>query len=167
MRMNILLTAKLKLVPPLTSSARCAPPNWRIEMRFHYVSAYSFAHRKTSSGKRLQRATCADIRSRYALPSQMACNVPRQMGATYKSLWTKAKQNAEARRLGYTKWRGVRLDKAPHYVSPTLTYNLGRDYSLQSGQQVSLLTLRGRIHVPYQGWTRHVALLQAGAIIGG
>jgi putative transposase len=59
------------------------------------------------------------------------------------------------------------LDQAPHYVSPTLTYNLGRDYSLRAGQEVSLLTLAGRIHVPYQGWNRHVALLQAGATIGG
>jgi putative transposase len=38
---------------------------------------------------------------------------------------------------------------------------------LRAGQEVSLLTLSGRIHVPYQGWTRHVALLQAGATIGG
>jgi IS605 OrfB family transposase len=51
-------------------------------------------------------------------------------------------------------------------VSPTLTYNLGRDYSFRSGQEVSILTLAGRIHIPYQGWTRHVALLQAGATIG-
>ena len=97
----------------------------------------------------------------------MACNVPRQVGATYKGLWTKARKNAEARRLGYTKRRFKGLDQAPHYVSPTLTYNLGRDYSLRTGQEVSLLTLAGRIHVPYQGWTRHVALLQAGATLGG
>jgi putative transposase len=32
---------------------------------------------------------------------------------------------------------------------------------------VSILTLAGRVHVPYLGWTRHVALLQAGATIGG
>ena len=32
---------------------------------------------------------------------------------------------------------------------------------------MSLLTLAGRIHVPYQGWSRHVALLQAGARLGG
>ena len=93
----------------------------------------------------------------------MACNVPRQVGATYKALWTKVKKNAEARRLGYTKRRFKGLDQAPHYVSPTLTYNLGRDYSLRTGQEVSLLTLGGRIHVPYQGWSRHVALLQEGA----
>ena len=95
----------------------------------NYVSAYSFAHRKTSSGKRLQKATYADLRRQFGLPAQMACNVPRQVGATYKGLWTKARKNAEARRLGYTMRRGVSLDKAPHYVSPTLTYNLGRDYS--------------------------------------
>ena len=62
---------------------------------------------------------------------RLACNVPRQVGATYKGLWTKAKKNAEARRLGYTKRRFNGLDNAPHYVSPTLTYNLGRDYSAQ------------------------------------
>ena len=133
----------------------------------NYVSAYSFAHRKTSSGKRLQKATYADLRSQFGLPAQMACNVPRQVGVTYQALWTKAKKNAEARRLGYTKRRFKGLDQAPHYVSPTLSYNLGRDYSLRTGQEVSLLALCGRIHLPYQGWSRHVALLQAGATIGG
>src|SRR5215472_11512362 len=105
-------------------------------MRFHHVSACSFAHGKTSNQRRLQRATYAEVRARYALPAQMACNVSRQVGATYKALWTKAKQNAEARRLGYTKRRFKGLDQAPRYVSPTLTYNLGRDYSLRTGQQV-------------------------------
>ena len=32
---------------------------------------------------------------------------------------------------------------------------------------MSLLTLAGRIHIPDLGWTRHVALLRAGAILGG
>ena len=73
----------------------------------------------------------------------------------------------EARRLGSTKRRFKGLDQAPRYVSPTLTYNLGRDYSLRAGQEVSVLTLQGRVHVPYQGWSRHVALLQEGATIGG
>ena len=57
----------------------------------------------------------------------------------------------------------MRLDKAPHYVSPTLTYNLGRDYSLHTGQEVSILTLGGRIHVPDLGWSRHVARLAGGS----
>jgi hypothetical protein len=134
----------------------------------NFVSAYSFAHRKTNSVKRLQKATYADLRSQFGLPSQMACNVPRQVGATYKGLWTKVKKNAEARRLGYTKRRFKGLDNAPHYVSPTLTYTPSpRLLGLAPERRVSLLTLAGRIHVPYQGWTRHVALLQAGTRLGG
>ena len=149
------------------SSASCARPNWPTGTRLHFVSQYAFAHGKTSNALRLQQETYYAIRGQFGIPAQMACNIPRQVGATYKALWTKAKKNAEARRLGYTKRRFKGLDQAPHYVSPTLIYNLGRDYSLRSGQQVSLLTLAGRIHVPYQGWSRHVALLQAGATIGG
>jgi hypothetical protein len=137
-------------------------------MRFHCVSAYAFAHRKTSSVKRLQNATYADLRSQFGLPSQMACNVPRQVSATYKGLWTKVKKNAEARRLGYTKRRYKGLDKAPDssltdahlHVFAAITW-------LSTGQEVSLLTLAGRIHVPYLGWTRHVALLQAVSRLGG
>lgn len=91
----------------------------------NYVSAYSFAHRKTSSGKRLQKATYADLCSQFGLPSQRSCNVPRQVGSTYQALWTKAKKNSEARRLGYTQKRFKGLDQAPRYISPTLTYNLG------------------------------------------
>ncbi len=33
-------------------------------------------------------------------------------------------------------------------------------------QQVSVLTLRGRIIVPYQGYEHHVALIHHGATIG-
>src|SRR5215467_15715364 len=92
--MKTTLTAKLKLLttPDQFRTLRATQLAYRDALNF--VSAYSFAHRKTSSGKRLQKATYADLRSQFGLPSQMACNVPRQVGATYKSLWTKAKQNA-------------------------------------------------------------------------
>ena len=106
------------------------------------------------------------MRVRFGLPAQMACNVPRQVGATYKGLWTKAKQNAAQRKAGLTKKRYKGLDQAPHYVSPTLTYNFHRDYSLKAGQHVSILTLDGRVIVPYTGYHKHVALLSHGAKIG-
>ena len=70
-------------------------------MRFHFVSKYSFAHGKTSNQRRLQRETYQDIRGQLGLPAQMACNVPRQVGSTYRGLWTKVKKNAEARRLEF------------------------------------------------------------------
>jgi len=96
----------------------------------------------------------------------MACNVPRQVGAAYRGLWTKVKQNNTARKAGITKKRYKGLDQAPRYVSPTLTYNYHRDYSLKKDAQVSVLTLCGRVIVPYTGYREHLALLAGGAHIG-
>ncbi len=61
----------------------------------------------------LQDGTYDEVRARFQLPSQMACSVPRQVGATYKALWTKVKQNAEERLAGLTKKRYKGLDKPP------------------------------------------------------
>jgi putative transposase len=55
------------------------------------------------------------------------------------------------------------LDQAPRYVSPTLTYNYQRDYSFKTEQRVSILTLDGRVVVPYTGYARHATLIQYGA----
>ncbi len=82
-------------------------------------------------------------------------------------MWTKLKQNLEHRKAGRTKKRYKGLDKLPKYVSPTVTYNYGYDYGFKSEQQVSVLTLAGRIILPYKGYDPHVALIQHGATIGG
>jgi putative transposase len=119
-----------------------------------------------SSGRALQRHMYDEIRLMYNLPAQMACNVPRQVGATYKTLWRKVKQNAALRKAGKTKKRYKGLDQAPKYVSPTLTYNYQRDYSLKSEQRVSILTLEGRVMVSYSGYDHHITLIQYGAKIG-
>jgi hypothetical protein len=58
------------------------------------------------------------------------------------------------------------LDAAPRFISPTLTYPLGHDYSFKTEQQVSILTLDGRVIVPYMGYARHVTLIQQSAPIG-
>src|SRR2546428_5818782 len=117
-----------------------------------------------SNQQALQRGMYGELRATYHLPAQMACNVPRQVGATYKTLWTKVKQNAAALRSGQTKKRYKGLDQAPKYISPTLTYNYKYDYSLKSlpapqagFQQVSVLTLSGREIIPYTGYDKHVA----------
>ena len=47
-----------------------------------------------------------------------------------------------------------------------MTYNYHRDYSLKEDSQVSLLTLSGRVIVPYSGYMKHLALLQHGAHLG-
>ncbi len=164
--MKVVLTAKVQLhtSPEQFQALRKTQLAYRDAL--NATSRYAFEHDKMSSGRALQREMYDEIRLLYQLPAQMACNVPRQVGATYKALWTKVKQNAKARQEGRTKKRYKGLDQAPRYVSPTLTYNYQRDYSLKSEQRVSLLTLDGRIVVPYTGYSRHIALIQNGTTIG-
>ncbi len=119
-----------------------------------------------SSGRALQRDCYNEIRLKYGLPAQMACNVPHQVGATYKTLWTKVRQNNALRAAGKTKKRYKGLDTPPKYVSPTITYNYHRDYSSKPEQQVSILTLSGRVIVSYTGYSKHVDLMQQDAHIG-
>jgi putative transposase len=161
-----MITAKLKLHTDAPQFQALRDTQLAYRDALNYVSRYSFARGKKSNQEWLQRETYAAIRAVYHLPAQMACNVPRQVGATYKTLWTKVKQNAAARHAGITKKRYKGLDKAPKYVSPTLTYNFHRDYSLKEENQVSILTLSGRVIIPYTGYHEHVALLHNGARIG-
>lgn len=164
--MKQVLTAKLKLhsSPEQFQALRTTQLAYRDAL--NAVSQYAFAHGKIGHQRTLQREMYDEIRLRYHLPAQMACNVPRQVGATYKTLWTKVKQNASLRKAGRTKNRYKGLDQAPKYVSPTLTYNFQRDYSLKSEHRVSILTLSGRKIIPYSGYSRHLALMQEGATIG-
>src|SRR6266566_9135345 len=164
--MKTVITAKLKL---LTSPAQFqALRHTQLAYRdaLNYVSTYAFEHGKMSNRVALQDGTYDEVRARFHLPSQMACSVPRQVGATYKTLWTKVKQNAAHRKAGQTKKRYQGLDHPPKYVSPTLTYQHRKDYSFKREQHVSILALSGRVIVPYTGYTSHVALIQKGTEIG-
>jgi len=160
------ITAKLKLhtTPEQFQALRATQLAYRDAL--NYVSQYAYAHGKMSNSVALQDGTYDEVRARFQLPSQMACSVPRQVGATYKTLWTKAKQNAAHRKAGHTKKRYKGLDKPPKYVSPTLTYQHRKDYSLKRDQHVSVLTLHGRVSVPYTGYDQHVTLIQQGAEMG-
>jgi predicted transposase len=164
--MHQIITAKLKLLTTPEEFSQLRHTQLAYRDALNAVSHYAFEHSKTSSADKLQKGMYNEIRLRYQLPSQMACNVPRQVGATYKGLWTKVKQNNEHRRMKRTKKRFEGLDQPPKYVSPTLTYNYGRDYSFKIGQQVSILTLQGRIILDYKGYDPHIALIQHGATIG-
>src|SRR5215469_9471388 len=164
--MNVLITTKLKLHTDATQFQALRSTQLAYRDALNFVSQYSFAHGKMSNQIRLRDATYYELRARYGLPAQMATNVPRQVGATYKTLWTKVKQNVAQRKAGITKKRYKGLDKTPKYVSPTLTYNYQRDYSLKEDSQLSILTLSGRVVVPYTGLDAHLALLRQGARIG-
>jgi len=165
--MQQIITAKLKLKTTPEQHQLLRQTQLAYRDALNHVSRYAFEHGKTSNTECIQQGTYRTIRLRYRLPSQMACNVPRQVAATYKSLWTKLRKNLEHRRAGYTKKRYKGLDNPPKYISPTVTYNYGYDYTFKPGQQVSVLTLQGRIILPYQGYAHHVALIQHGATIRG
>ncbi len=164
--MKQMMTAKLKLHTVASQFLALRKTQLAYRDALNYVSRYSFARGKKSNQEWLQKETYAEVRATYHLPAQMACNVPRQVGATYKTLWTKVKQNNAARKAGITKKRYKGLDQPPRYVSPTLTYNYHRDYSLKPDQQVSILTLDGRVVVSYTGYEKHLALVQQGTHIG-
>src|SRR3989454_3555912 len=161
--MKTVITAKLKLHTTTEEFAALRAMQLAYRDALNYVSRYAYEHGKKSNAVALQDGTYDEVRARFHLPAQMACSVPRQVGATYKTLWTKVRQNAVARKAGLTKKRYKGLDQAPKYVSPTLTYQLGHDYSFKTEHRVSILTLRGRVIVPYTGYAGHVALLQQGA----
>jgi putative transposase len=164
--MKTVITAKLKLqtIPEEFAALRAMQLAYRDAL--NYVSRYAFEHGKKSNAVALQDGTYDEVRARFQLPAQMACSVPRQVGATYKTLWTKVRLNAAVRKAGLTKKRYQGLDQPPKYVSPTLTYQHRKDYSFKTAQRVSILTLQGRVVLPYTGYDAHVALIQHGAHIG-
>jgi len=164
--MKTVITAKLKLHTSTEEFAALRAMQLAYRDALNYVSRYAYEHGKKSNAVALQDGTYDEVRARFHLPAQMACSVPRQVGATYKTLWTKVKQNAAARKAGITKKRYKGLDQAPKYVSPTLTYQHRKDYSFKTAQRVSILALQGRVIVPYTGYDAHVALIQQGAHIG-
>lgn len=161
--MQQIITAKLKLLATPEQHHALRQTQLAYRDALNYVSQYAFEHGKTSNEKRLHEGTYYEIRARFKLPSEMTNNVIRQVGVTYKGLWTKTRKNAEHRRNNITKKRFKGLDKPPKYVSPTVQYNFGYDYGFKSEQQLSIRTLERRVIIPYQGYEKHIELIQQGA----
>jgi putative transposase len=164
--MQQIITAKLKLLTTTEQFQALRITQLAYRDALNAVSSYAFEQGKTSSTPALHRGMYAQLRTRYHLPSQLACSVERQVAATYKGLWTKLKKNSEHRRKKITKKRFQGLDKPPKYSSPTVHYTYERDYTFQRDSRVSLGTLNGRISIPYQGYEKHLALIGHGASIG-
>src|SRR5262245_2657130 len=97
------LTAKLKLTTTPDQFTLLRQTILAYRDALNYVSACSFTHGKTSNTVRLQKRPIRMCVSATPCRREMACNVPRQVGATYKGLWTKWYKNQEARRKGSTK----------------------------------------------------------------
>ena len=95
-----------------------------------FVSEYIFETEDLSQAS-VQKHTYSVLRSRYGLPSQMACNAVRTVIGSYKT--------------NKTSGRPWTLCK---YSSPQMTLSWNRDYSLNS-DRFSVGTLRGRIKCSY------------------
>jgi predicted transposase len=85
----IALTAKLRLHTTLEQFQALRRTQLAYRDALNYVSRYAFAHGKMTNKVRLQEEIYQDLRAHFGLPAQMACSVPRQVGATYKGLWTR------------------------------------------------------------------------------
>ncbi|MBV9389153.1 MAG: transposase [Chroococcidiopsidaceae cyanobacterium CP_BM_ER_R8_30] len=161
------ITAKLKLEASSEQKKLLGVVSLAYRDALNFTSKLNFENGKSSNGTKIQKLVYRDLRSRFKLPSQMACNVPRQVGATYKGLLTKLRQNKEAIEKGWTKKRFKGLDKAPKYISRTCNLNYLRDFSFRPDNQISIITLRGRITVGYSGYSKHTELIRSGTKIGG
>lgn len=83
------ITAKLKLEASPKQKALLREVSLAYRDALNFTSQLNFENGKFSNGTKIQKLVYRDLRSRFKLPSQMACNVPRQVGATYKGLLTK------------------------------------------------------------------------------
>jgi len=160
--MRQVLTAKLKLEVTQEQKEQLRVTCLAYRDAMNFTSSVAFEMGKNYNGAKIQKQVYYTLREKFKLPSQMACNVPRQVGATYKSLRTKLKQNEEAALAGRTKKHYKGLDKPPKFVSRTCTLNYQRDYSFVKDQKVSVITLDGRIKVNYQGYSKHLAMIKSG-----
>src|SRR5260221_13380600 len=98
--MKQLITAKLKLHPEAVQFQALRRAQRAYRDALNAVSRYAFAHGKMSNQQALQHACYEQMRTEYGLPAQMACNVPRQVGATDKTLGSHVQATAAARDAG-------------------------------------------------------------------
>jgi putative transposase len=154
------LTAKLKLTctPAEAEALRSIGLPYREAANFASKKAFDLG--KTTNANLLHKTVYRDIRPLFNLPSQIACSVSRYVTAAYKTLWSKAAANKKARAKGLTKRVFKGLDKAPRFRERTVPYQYHYDYAFKPNQQVSVMTLEGRILLSYAGWKQHVALIQ-------
>ncbi len=167
------LTCKLKLLldKEQVDAVRCMA--WAYRNALNHASAVVFANGKISQGMKLQTMVYKDLRERFDLPSQMACNTPRQVAA-YKTLWERARSNAAHKTKGWTKRRYKGLDKAPKFTALTVTLNPRRDWALGKEQTVKGVDLsrrniavesktRGKCRFYHGGHQKHLAERAASA----
>lgn len=164
--MRVTISAKLKLRHSPEQKAMLDAVTLVYRDALNFTSQAAFTLDKTSSGPKIHKAVYGALRERFGLGAQLACTVERQVAASYKAQWTKLKQNLRARERGFTKRRYKGLDSAPRFVSRTLEYQHGRDYSWKKDGRVSIATLAGRLVLEYDGYAKHLDCIRQGCETG-
>lgn len=164
--MRVTISAKLKLRHSPEQKAMLDAVTLAYRDALNFASQAAFKLDKTSSAPRIHKAVYGALRERFGLGAQLACTVERQVAASYKAQWTKLKQNISARERGITMRRFKGLDAAPKFVSRTLEYQHGRDYSWKKDGRVSIATLDGRLLLEYDGYAKHREAIQQGCETG-
>ena len=164
--MKVTLTAKLKLKHTGEQKSALDAVTLAYRDALNYTSQAAFEMEKSSNAAKIQKEVYSHLREYFGLGAQMACTVPRQVGATYKTLWTKVRQAVAKRAVNPKTRRYKGMDTAPKFVSRTLSYQYQRDYSFKKDQRVSIQTLDGRMVLGYDGWDRHLGYIVDGAEIG-
>ena len=165
--MKQVITTKLKLEHTKEQASRLVSLCRDYKSALNYASQKAFELGKTPNASVIQKATYETIREKWnGIPSTMVCGIAKQVGATYKTLWTRAKQHKSHRAKGWTKKKYKGLDKAPKFGALTATLYYGKDFSWSKDQTVSVATLDGRIKLKYHGWNQHLDYIKSGARCG-
>lgn len=164
--MRVTISAKLKLRHSPEQKAKLDAVSLAYRDALNYASEEAFKLDKTSSAPKLHAVTYKPLREKFGLGAQLACSVEKQVAASYKAQWTKLKQNLSAREKGFTKKRYKGLDSAPKFVSRTLEYQHGRDYSWKKDGRVSIGTLDGRLVLEFDGYAKHLEYIAQGCETG-
>ncbi len=80
--MNVTLSAKLKLITTPTQAELLRKTAQAYRDALNYTSQVAYEQGKISNAARLQTLVYRELRGRFGLSAQLACNVPRQVAAT-------------------------------------------------------------------------------------
>jgi len=131
-KVKVTLTAKVKIMPSPEQAEQLMQTLRAYRQACNRVSQLVFESRMLAVPG-LHKVVYRDLRSTFALRSQMAQSVMKTVVARYKSV----KSNGQP-------WTHI------HFKKPEYDLVLRRDYSLLRGQILSINTIEGRIKVPYE-----------------
>ena len=147
--MECVISAKIKLLPTVEQKEQLIATVHAIKQGLNFTSKVAYEQGMLSNFKALQKLVYTDLRERFGLKSQMACNVCSVVAGTYASM----KSNHE--------------DTLARYNKAKLQYSYNRDYSFvnqkeklsakdkkdgkepKMTQLISIGTLDKRIKMPF------------------